>query len=103
MTDTVATGVALSVAGVIAPYLVEVIKNFLPERFTTRGYVTTVVIIVSLFISTGVLWFQGELSFANSNEVFAGVIYTAGVMQIVYNYLKPRVQSQTEQAVNRFR
>lgn len=84
------TTLALAVAGVVTPWLVEIIKNVLGG--ISGRWSLTLTLVASLIISSGVLAYNGALNFSDPAQVLGSVAVVAGVAMTVYQYIKNAVQ-----------
>lgn len=85
------TTLALAVAGVATPWIVEVIKTILGG--ISSRWALTVSLISSLIISSGVLWYNHALNFSDPVQILGSVAIVAGVSSTVYQYIKKAVQA----------
>lgn len=86
------TILALTVAGIIAPWVTEVIKVVIPVDVTGKKALT-LSMILSVLISGGVLWYQHALNWGDPASIFASAALVLGVASTVYQYLKKQVQN----------
>lgn len=85
------TVIALAVAGVITPWLVEIIKKFIGDPSGKTALATTMV--VSLLVAGGVLWYQGALNFADPASIFGSAAMVLGIASTVYQFIKKAVET----------
>ncbi|OGM13939.1 hypothetical protein A2W15_02605 [Candidatus Woesebacteria bacterium RBG_16_41_13] len=83
------TVIALAVAGVITPWLVEIIKRFIGDPTGKKALATTMVI--SVLIAGGVLWYQGALNFADPASIFGSAAMVLGIASTVYQFVQKAV------------
>lgn len=83
------TTLALAVAGVATPWIVEVIKNVLGDIH--GRWSLTITLISSLVISLGVLAYNGALQLSDPAQILGSVAMVAGVAMTVYQYIKKAV------------
>lgn len=89
-----ATIVALAVAGVVTPWVTEIIKKFIGDPSGKKAL--TVSIIISFLIAGGVLFYQGALNFSDPTAIFASAGLVLGVASAVYQYFKKQVTRPVE-------
>lgn len=87
--------VALAVAGVVSPWITEIIKTVLPGDLSGKKALT-LSMVISLVIAGGVLWYQHALNFNDPASIFASAGLVLGVASTVYQYLKNQVQKPVD-------
>lgn len=89
-----ATITALAVAGVITPWLVEIIKRFFGDPTGKAALIVTMV--TSVLVSGGVLWYQQALNFADPASIFGSAAMVLGIASTVYQFIQKAVQHPLE-------
>ena len=83
------TALALTVAGVVAPWVIELSKIVFGDL--TGKKALTLSLAVSVIISAGVLWYQGVLNLADPMQLLTSFGYVVGLSTTVYQYMQKYV------------
>jgi hypothetical protein len=84
------TILALTVAGFIAPWLIEIIKKFFGTPEGKKALALSMA--VSFLISLGVVFFQGKFSWTDPAAIFQSFVLVLGVSSTVYQFIQKKVQ-----------
>lgn len=94
-----ASVLALTVAGFVAPWLIEIIKKFFGTPEGKKALALSMV--VSFLISLGVVFFQGKFTWSNPVEIFESFILVLGISSTVYQFIKKQVQEPVSKVYTR--
>jgi hypothetical protein len=84
------TVLALTIAGFVAPWLIEIIKKFFGTPDGKKALALSMV--VSFLISLGVVFFQGKFSWTDPAAIFQSFVLVLGVSSTVYQFIQKKVQ-----------
>ena len=88
---TTGTMLALTVAGFVTPWIVEIIKRVFKNPHGKAAL--TLSIVVSFIIAIGVLGFGGDLAFNDPFEIFVAAGLVLGIASTVYKYIEGAVRN----------
>ena len=98
---TSGTVIALAVAGVVTPWVTEIIKKFFKNP-KGKGALT-LSIVVSFIIAGGVLVYAGDFTWSDPLELLTAAGLVLGIATVVYQYIQQAISSHIEKITKSLR